>query len=73
MLPESLLAEIQRVARAEDRNAAEVVADAVSVYVERQHWRQFVATNERRARAKGLSEDDVNRLVSEMRTENRQA
>jgi metal-responsive CopG/Arc/MetJ family transcriptional regulator len=71
-LPEPLLAEIQSAAQAEHRSADEVVADAVRVYLEKQSWVQFVERNERRAREMGITEDDVDRLIAEYRTENRQ-
>jgi metal-responsive CopG/Arc/MetJ family transcriptional regulator len=71
-LPEPLLAEIQSAAQAEHRTADEVVADAVRVYLEKQSWVKFVERNERRAKDMGITEDDVNRLVRDYRTENPQ-
>ena len=71
-LPESLLAEIQSAAQAEHRSADEVVADAVRVYLEKQSWVQFVERNARRAKEMGITEDDVDRLITEYRAENRQ-
>ncbi len=71
-LPESLLSEIQSAAQTERRSADEVITDAVHLYLEHQAWRRFVQKNEVRARAKGLSEDDVDRLIAETRTENLQ-
>jgi metal-responsive CopG/Arc/MetJ family transcriptional regulator len=71
-LPEPLLFEIQNTAQAEHRSADEVVADAMRVYLERQSWRKFVEKNEARARAKGFSEGDVDRLIAETRAENQQ-
>jgi putative PIN family toxin of toxin-antitoxin system len=71
-LPEPLLAEIRNAARAEHRSADEVVADAVRVYLEKQSWGQFVERNERRAKEMGITEDDVDRLITEYRAENRQ-
>jgi metal-responsive CopG/Arc/MetJ family transcriptional regulator len=71
-LPEPLLAEIQSAAQAEHRSADEVVADAVRVYLEKQSWVQFVERNERRAKEMGITEDDVDRLITEYRAENRQ-
>jgi metal-responsive CopG/Arc/MetJ family transcriptional regulator len=71
-LPEPLLAEIQSTAQAEHRTADEVVADAVRVYLERQSWAQFVERNARRAKGMGITENDVDRLITEYRTENQQ-
>jgi hypothetical protein len=70
-LPESLLAEIQSTAEAEHRSADEVAADAVRKYLDDQKWQQLVTAGERRAREKGLTEDDVPRLIEEVRRENR--
>ena len=71
-LPEPLLAEIQSTAQAEHRTADEVVADAVRVYLEKQSWTQFVERNERRAKGMGITENDVDRLITEYRAENQQ-
>jgi metal-responsive CopG/Arc/MetJ family transcriptional regulator len=71
-LPEPLLAEIQSAAQAEHRSADEVVADAVRAYLEKQSWAQFVERNARRAKEMGITEDDVDRLITEYRTENQQ-
>jgi metal-responsive CopG/Arc/MetJ family transcriptional regulator len=68
-LPEPLLSEIVNAARAEHRSADEVVADAVGVYLERQAWRNFVEGNERKAKARGFCEEDVERLIAETRAE----
>jgi len=70
-LPESLLAEIQSTAAAEHRTADELAADAVRKYLDEQKWQQLVTAGERRAREKGLTEDDVPRLIEEVRRENR--
>ena len=69
-LPEPLLAELESAAQAEHRTADEVVADAVRVYLEKQSWAQFVERNERRAKEMGITENDVDRLISEYRAEN---
>ena len=71
-LPEPLLAEIQSAAEAQHRTADELAADAIRQYLEQQSWMQFVERNERRAKAMGITEDDVDRLIKEYRTENRQ-
>jgi metal-responsive CopG/Arc/MetJ family transcriptional regulator len=71
-VPDSLLVEIERVAHAENKSADEVVTAAILRYLEERNWQNFVATNERRARSRGISEDDVERLISEVRGENKQ-
>jgi hypothetical protein len=42
----------------------------VREHLDRQTWAQFVERNERWARTKGIGEDDVERLISEVRREN---
>ncbi len=70
-LPEPLLAEIRTSAEAEHRSADEVAADAVRKYLDDQKWLHLVAVGERRAREKGVTEDDIPRLIEEVRLENR--
>jgi predicted transcriptional regulator len=70
LLSDELLLLVQQTAQAQHRQPAEVIADAVRGYVERQEWQRFVESNERRARAKGIVPEDVDRLISEVRREN---
>jgi predicted transcriptional regulator len=69
-LPDELLQQVEETARAQNRQPAEVLEDAVREYLDRQTWAQFVERNERRAWTKGIGEDDVERLISEVRREN---
>lgn len=71
LLSDELLRQVEETARAQSREPAEVVTDAVAKNLEEQSWRQYVERNEARARAKGISEDDIDRLISEVRSENR--
>jgi metal-responsive CopG/Arc/MetJ family transcriptional regulator len=71
-VPEDLLAEVQRTAHAENKTTDEVVKVALERYLEERSWRQFVERNESRARAKGIGDLDVERLIAESRRENRQ-
>jgi len=70
LLSDELLHQVEETARAQNRRPAEVVTEAVAKYLEEQSWRQYVERNELRARAKGIGEDDVDRLISEVRREN---
>jgi predicted transcriptional regulator len=70
LLSDELLHQVEDLARAQNRQPAEVVADAVAKYLEEQSWGKYVESNELRARAKGIGEDDVDRLISEVRREN---
>ena len=72
LLSDDLLHEVEKTARANNRRPAEVVADAVRKYLKEQSWVEFVERNEREAREKGITEDDVDRLISDVRRENAQ-
>jgi len=71
-LPEPLLAEIQSAAEAQHRTADELAADAIRQYLKEQSWVQFVERNESRAKEMGITEGDVDRLITEYRAENQQ-
>src|ERR1700722_15510504 len=70
-LPEPLLAEIQSAAQAERRTVDEVLTDAVKRYVEERSWTKLLDYGAERAKALGLKESDVDRLISESRAEQR--
>lgn len=70
LLSDELLHEVEQAARAQNRKPSEVLEEAVRKYLDAQSWEQFVEKNERRAREKGISEEDVDRLISEVRHEN---
>jgi len=71
LLSDELLHQVEETALAQNREPAEVVTEAVAKYLEEQSLRQYVERNEIRARAKGIGEDDVDRLICEVRRENR--
>lgn len=70
-LPEPLLAEIQAAARAEDRSVNEVLTDAVKRYVEERSWTKLLSYGAERAKALGVKESDIDRLIAESRAEQR--
>jgi predicted transcriptional regulator len=72
LISDDLLHQVEETARAQNRKPEEVVSEAVRKYLDEQSWVKFVEQNEVRARAKGISEEDVDRLISEVRIENRQ-
>ncbi len=51
LLTAELLHKVQETAHAQNRQPAEVVADAVRKYLEDLSWMQFVERNKKRARA----------------------
>jgi predicted transcriptional regulator len=68
-IPVSLMAELERVARAQDRTVAQVLAEAVDRYLKDEQWQSLKAYGRERARARGLTEADVPRLIAESRRE----
>ncbi len=70
LLSEELLQQVEETARVQNRQPSEVVAEAVRSYLEGQSWRRFVEGNERHAREMGIGEEDVDRLIAEVRREN---
>jgi hypothetical protein len=58
---------VEETARAQNRKPEEVVSEAVRRYLDEQSWVRFVQENEQRARANGIGEDDVERLIAETR------
>lgn len=57
---DSLLADIDRLAKVEHRSRSELICEAVRVYIERRdRWNRIFALGETTAKSKGLSERDV--------------
>jgi len=71
-LPVSLMAEVEKVAREQDRTVSQVVADAVDRYLKDEQWQRLKAYGRERALAQGLTEADVPRLIEESRRESGQ-
>ena len=70
LLSADLLQQIEESARAQHREPADLVQEAVREYLDKQSWQQYVESNERKARKKCIEEADVDRLISEVRREN---
>jgi predicted transcriptional regulator len=71
-LTDELVQQVKALAVAQNRKPVEVLQEAVAQYAQKQSWREFVNRNEKRAAALGLTEDDVPRLVQEVRREKRE-
>ena len=71
-IPPALAAEILAVAEEEHRPALEVLRDAVANYRVERRWRRTLAHGAARAKALGVAEADVSRLIAEYRQEKRQ-
>lgn len=67
----SLLAEIRADAEKEQRPAAEVLRDVIERGLEEHRWQRVLAYGAERAKALGLTEADVPRLIAESRAEQR--
>lgn len=67
-IPPRLLREVEKMARKEHRTKSEVVRDALRLYLDLQSDRGFRrAVRERAAALKVETEDDIERLVDEVR------
>lgn len=71
-LPEQLLAGIRSAADAERRSVDDVLADAVQRYLEDRSWTNLLEYGANRARALGIEEPEVDRLIAQSRAEQRQ-
>ena len=70
-IPEELLAAIKSAADAERRSVDAIIADAVQRYLEDRSWTRLFEYGTERATSLNLRESDVDRLISESRTEHR--
>ena len=68
-LPRALLVQLQTEAEREHRAATDVLQDAMKRYVREKRWQETLAYGRQRARALGLTEDDIPRLIAEARAE----
>lgn len=71
-IPPALIAEIQAAANEEKRPAEEMLREAIERYLRNRRWQRIFAYGEERARALGLTEEDIPRLIAESRQERRQ-
>jgi hypothetical protein len=62
------MAELEKVARTQDRTVSQVLADAVDRYLKDEQWQSLKAYGQGRARARGITEADVPRLIAETRS-----
>jgi len=67
LLSAELLREVEEAAHAQQRSVEEVLAEAVRTYLDERRWQKLVESGNRRAKARGLTEDDIPRLVEEAR------
>jgi predicted transcriptional regulator len=63
------MAEIEKIARDQNRSVGEVLADAVERYVKDKQWEAVKRYGRAKSGERGLTDADVPRLVSEVRSE----
>jgi hypothetical protein len=72
LLSSDLLHQVEGAARAQHREPSELLEDAVRHYLRSLRLKSFAKKAEQRARAKGIRQSDVPRLVAEVRRERRE-
>ena len=70
-LPPEMLEDVERLAKKERRTKSELVGEALRRYIEDREWEAVRAYSSARARALGITEADVDRLIHEHRQERR--
>lgn len=68
-IPGSLMVEVERMAREQRKTVSQVVTEAVDRFVKEEQWQRLQTLGRERARALGLTEADVPRLIEESRQE----
>jgi predicted transcriptional regulator len=72
LLSDELMHQVEEAARAQNRKPEELLEVAVRKYLDELSWQALVGRAEERNRRRGLTEEDVPRLVSEVRRENQE-
>jgi metal-responsive CopG/Arc/MetJ family transcriptional regulator len=72
IVPSALQAQVEEAAAEDQRPASDLLRDAVERYLRDRRWQRTLAYGEERARVLGLTEEDVPRLIAEVRRERRQ-
>jgi len=70
-IPSSLIEAVRAMAAEEQRPAADVVRDILEKGLKDRRWQRTLAYGQERARALGLTEEDIPRLIAETRRERR--
>ncbi len=68
-VPPALLTEMERVAAVEHITLDELVKDAVELRLNKREWQEVLAFGERHAKARGLTESDVEDAITAVRSE----
>lgn len=68
-IPRALVSEVEREARLEHRSRSGFIQEAIRYYLEQRRWKKLQRDIAMRADRVGIrSEEDVERLIDEMRT-----
>ncbi len=70
LISDDLMREVRQTAREQNREPADIVEEAVAKYLAIQRLASFSERMERRTCEKGIREEDVPRLLEEVRREN---
>lgn len=71
LLSDDLLHQVEEDARAQNRQLAEVVEEAVRLYLEDRSWTKLLGYGQRKAKELGMTEADIDRAIAESRAEHR--
>jgi hypothetical protein len=71
ILSQELVQQIEEAARIENRLPSEVIEDAWRRYVDEKSWLILVERGQENAKPLGITESDVDRLITEYRAEKR--
>jgi hypothetical protein len=71
-IPEDLMAAIEQEAHIQQRPITDVFTEAVKRYLDDRTWQRVIEKGRERARAMGLTEEDVPRLIAESRADQEQ-
>jgi predicted transcriptional regulator len=68
---EELVAEIEKVARAQNRTVEEVLDEAIDRYIKDRQWASVKSYGRAKAKERGLTEADVDTAIAEVRSPGR--
>jgi hypothetical protein len=68
-IPDNLMNEVEKIARAQDRDVVEVVSEAVDRYVKDLQWKSLKTYGRQKSRERGIKEEDIPVLIAQSRSE----
>jgi metal-responsive CopG/Arc/MetJ family transcriptional regulator len=70
-IPSDLMIQVENLAQQQGRPAADLIAEALKEYLDERAWKSLINSGVQNARSLGLTEEDVPRLITECRSEQR--